>query len=60
MVSFITGLMTTQDDLKDLQRLFLSLDTSSDGFLSVEELRDGMRKSIGLQAASTDWNELLE
>jgi Ca2+-binding EF-hand superfamily protein len=52
--------MTTQDDLKDLQRLFLSLDTSSDGFLSVEELRDGMRKSIGLQAASTDWNELLE
>ena len=52
--------MTTQDDLQELQNLFLKLDTSSDGFLSMEELKTGMVKSIGLSAASTDWKELFE
>ena len=52
--------MTTQDDLVELHNLFKKLDTSSDGFLSLQELKTGMLNSIGFTAARTDWEELIE
>ena len=40
--------------------MFLGLDTSNDGFLTVEELQNGMNKVLGvMRAGSQDWNDLV-
>ena len=40
--------------------MFLRLDSSQDGFLSVEELQEGMGQVLGLmRAGSQDWHELV-
>ena len=40
--------------------MFLSLDTSQDGFLSTDELQVGMGQVLGLvNAGSQDWHELV-
>ena len=52
--------MTTSEDIKDMKELFLSLDTSKDGFLSPLELKEGMSKLMGLSGLKTDWQEMVE
>lgn len=41
------GLKASSEELDKLKNLFISLDTSKDGTLSIEELRDGMDKMTG-------------
>ena len=41
--------------------MFIKIDTSQDGFLSLEELRIGMNEILGsLKAQCSDWSELIE
>ena len=41
--------------------MFLQVDTSNDGFLSLDEIKQGMGKVLGsVQADSPDWIELVE
>ena len=42
VVSLLTALKVSSSELVKMKRMFLHLDTSQDGFLSVEELQDGM------------------
>ncbi len=42
VLTFLVSLKATTEDLKHLNQLFLSLDTSHDGQLSMAELQDGM------------------
>jgi calcium-dependent protein kinase len=44
-----------------LKRIFISLDTSKDGQLSIEEIKNGMEKAFGkLKGTSKDFNELVK
>jgi Ca2+-binding EF-hand superfamily protein len=42
VLSFIVSLKATQNDLQVLNDIFLSLDTSHDGKLSLDEIKAGM------------------
>ena len=42
MMSFMTNLMATSEELDELADMFKQMDTSNDGFLSIEELRSGL------------------
>jgi Ca2+-binding EF-hand superfamily protein len=42
VLTFLVSLKATTEDLKNLNQLFLTLDTSHDGQLSYAELQDGM------------------
>jgi calcium-dependent protein kinase len=48
------GLKASSEELEELKNLFIRLDTSKDGTLSIEELKEGMEqvtKKIGTQKA---------
>ena len=41
--------------------MFIKYDTSRDGFLSLDELREGMTEVLGtLKAQTADWSELID
>jgi calcium-dependent protein kinase len=40
----LVGLKTTSEEIEELKNLFLALDTSKDGTLSIEELKSGFEK----------------
>ena len=42
VVSLLTALKAQSNELVNMKKMFLQLDTSQDGFLSVEELETGM------------------
>lgn len=42
ILSFMTNLMATSEELDSLADMFKQMDTSKDGFLSIEELRAGL------------------
>lgn len=42
ILSFIVNLKATTDDLEELNQMFLKLDTSKDGQLSLEEISVGL------------------
>jgi calcium-dependent protein kinase len=61
VISFLTGVRLQQAELENLQKMFLALDTSQDGFLSLEELKNGMKKVLGtFKAECQDWQVLIE
>ena len=61
VVSFISGMMQTGEELKDYKKMFLALDKSQDGYLSPEELKSGMNMVVGnLKASDTDWLALVD
>jgi hypothetical protein len=41
------GMISTADELKDYKNMFIQLDTSKDGFLSPDELRNGIKMVVG-------------
>jgi Ca2+-binding EF-hand superfamily protein len=47
-MAIITNLMTTADELDELDRMFLKFDANNDGTLSPEEIRLGMTEVLGL------------
>lgn len=43
-----------------MKKMFLRLDSSQDGFLSFEELSEGMNQVLGTMRAGTqDWHDLV-
>ena len=61
VVSFIQGFMSTHEELEEIEEMFLKLDTSHEGFLSPDELRQGMSLVLGpLKANETDFLQIVE
>ena len=42
MLSFIVNLKATSEELEELKGMFFKLDTSKDGKLSLDEIKEGM------------------
>ena len=60
VISLLTALKVQSSELANMKQMFLRLDTSQDGFLSVEELQEGMGQVLGLmRAGSQDWEQLV-
>jgi calcium-dependent protein kinase len=52
---------STSDELEDLKNTFILLDTSKDGTLSKDEMKDGMEKVLGgLRANKKEFEELIK
>jgi calcium-dependent protein kinase len=47
ILSFIVGLKSTSQELDELNRMFVMLDTSKDGILSIDEIKEGLDKVLG-------------
>jgi len=41
-VSLLTALKVQSSELINMKQMFLKIDTSNDGFLTVDELKEGM------------------
>mmetsp|Transcript_4957 Transcript_4957/g.3568 ORF Transcript_4957/g.3568 Transcript_4957/m.3568 type:complete len:181 (+) Transcript_4957:1041-1583(+) len=48
VLSFLVSVKTTQEELQKLNDIFVSLDTSKDGKLQIEELKAGMSQVVTL------------
>eukprot|EP00347_Sterkiella_histriomuscorum_P010571 403375769 len=48
ILSFIVGLKASSEELEELKNLFLRLDTSRDGTLSIDEIQAGMQQMMGI------------
>ena len=59
-MSLLTALKVQSSELINMKQMFLRLDASNDGFLTKEELRDGMSQVLGImRAGGQDWDELV-
>ena len=47
VLSFIIGLKSTSQELEELNKMFILLDTSKDGILSIEEIKQGLDSVLG-------------
>ena len=52
ILSFIVNLKSRSEDLEDLKNMFLKLDTSKDGTLSIQEMKKGLEEVFGHIKAS--------
>ena len=60
VVSLLTALKVQSSELVNMKQMFLGLDSSNDGFLTVEELQAGMSQVLGvMRAGGQDWNDLI-
>lgn len=60
-MSILIGLRTSSDQLKDLKDMFIELDTTKDGFLSPQELKQGMHDVVGsLRAGNETITQLMD
>lgn len=57
----MSNLLTTSEEMKEYISLFNSLDTTHDGFISIDEMREGLKKT-GFLGATTDddWDKILD
>ena len=52
--------MTSSEDLQQYVLMFEAMDTSKDGFLTIEELKIGIQNQMGsFYFKRTDWDEVL-
>lgn len=60
VISFITGFRVQQSEFENLNKMFLALDTSEDGFLTLDEVRMGLVRWLGeFKSQSDDWQVLI-
>eukprot|EP00349_Pseudokeronopsis_sp_Brazil_P010027 CAMPEP_0202977988 /NCGR_PEP_ID=MMETSP1396-20130829/84578_1 /ASSEMBLY_ACC=CAM_ASM_000872 /TAXON_ID= /ORGANISM="Pseudokeronopsis sp., Strain Brazil" /LENGTH=371 /DNA_ID=CAMNT_0049716843 /DNA_START=500 /DNA_END=1614 /DNA_ORIENTATION=- len=61
VLQFLVSLKTTSEDLEELKKIFISLDTSKDGTLQMNELQEGMRKIVGVfKGDVSQYQDLME
>ena len=68
MIGFLSRLKADDEELANLRKVFMELDTSKDGFLSPEEIRAGMKQiketfklSLGKKNDyEPDWEQLVK
>jgi calcium-dependent protein kinase len=60
VISFLTNLLATNEDLQDYVDMFEMMDTSKDGYLSIDEIKVGVLGPMGsFYFKRTDWDEVL-
>lgn len=60
VISFIVALKTTSEELEALKKMFLALDTSKDGQLSLDEIKEGLDKILGsVKGSDKDYISLM-
>jgi len=61
VLSFMTNLMASQEEMKEMGELFKKLDTSNDGFLSMGELNKGLQGTMGsFKYSNEDWEGIIK
>jgi calcium-dependent protein kinase len=61
ILSFIVALKTTSKELEELKQIFIKLDTSRDGTLSLQEIQEGMNLITGSdKGGMKDYVELMK
>ena len=60
VISFLTNLLATAEDLQDYVEMFEMMDTSKDGYLTIDELKAGIQEQMGsFYFKRTDWDQVL-
>lgn len=57
VLAFVGNLLTSAEELKNLQLMFMKMDKDKNGFLSIEELKAGMMENIGSVFLTNDYYE---
>ena len=60
VISIIIHSQTDNQELKNLEKFFKQLDTSNDGYISIEELEQGLAETCGDLTVTKNRSELLE
>ena len=61
VLSFLVGMKTSSEELEELKQLFLQLDTSKDGTLSIDELKAGIKLIKGkLKTSKIDYVDMMK
>lgn len=62
ILSFLTNLLATTEELDELAEIFKSINTSNDGFITKQELKDALQQSMKssfFECNNEDWDEIL-
>ena len=63
MIAYLVGLKSNKDDLANLSRIFKKLDVSKDGYLSPDEIINGMQKLetsfVSCYGKNPDWQTVI-
>lgn len=60
-MSCLVGLKTTSEEIEELKNLFLALDTSKDGTLSIDEIKVGMEQlRAKIKGSRIDYHDLMQ
>lgn len=57
MISFLVNLKATSQELDEISKVFKEIDSDNNGFLSEDEIREGINRMIGTSA--TNFEEIL-
>lgn len=60
VLSFIVSQLITQQERQELNRVFMSLDTTGDGRISTGELRAGCQRVFGIEVTPEEVKEILK
>jgi len=60
VTSFLTNILISDEQLKELADVFKRLDKSNDGFLSESELKEGLQECMGaFRYENEDWSRII-
>lgn len=62
ILSFLTNLLATTEELDELAEAFKSINTSNDGFITKDELKEALSKSMkqsNFEWTEEEWDEVL-
>ena len=61
VLSFMTNLMTTEEEITELAEIFKKIDTSNDGFLSMDEIKVGFKEHLGdFNYTEQEWKDVMK